>query len=279
MEAGRWRKIIAQQAGFEVPDPLLTDFYKATLAHVLITADRDPGSGRRILPAGTLLYGVCLNESCHQIRALELRGLHREAQKYLDSFVACQSTWGMNGRFTEKTGVLGGGGPYNLDHGFGLWMLNEHYRFTRDRAWLARTAPALIAACDFVTRQRSQPPGGDLLDASDLRWGIGLLPPGHLEDPPEWHRWFAVNAYACRGMMATAESLKEINHPEAGRIEREAKAFRDTLRESCRESMLRAPVVRLRDGAYVPHQPTRSRLRGRDVGLGARRTLRADPSH
>ena len=77
LEAGRWRKIIAQQAGFEVPDPLLMDFYKATLAHALITADRDPSSGRRILPAGTLLYGVCLNESCHQIRALELRGLHR----------------------------------------------------------------------------------------------------------------------------------------------------------------------------------------------------------
>ena len=157
-EADRWRKIIAQQAGFEVPDPLLTDFYKANLAHVLITADRDPGSGRHMLPAGTLLYGVCLNESCHQIRALEMRGLHDEAQKYLDSYVAAQSEWGMNGRFTEKTGVLGGGGPYNLDHGFGLWMLNEHYRFTRDRDWLARTAPALIAACDFVTRQRNRPP-------------------------------------------------------------------------------------------------------------------------
>jgi hypothetical protein len=30
--------------------------------------------------------------------------------------------------------------------------------------------------------------------------------------------------------------------------------------------MLRAPVVRLLDGTYVPHQPTRSRLRGRDLG-------------
>ena len=29
---------------------------------------------------------------------------------------------------------------------------------------------------------------------------------------------------------------------------------------------MRSPVVRLRDGTYVPHQPTRSRLRGRDAG-------------
>ena len=265
-ESNRWSRILAQQAVIQVPDLLLTDFYQASLAHILITADRDPKSGQRILPAGTFLYGVCVNEACHQIRALEMRGLHHEAQKYLDSLVAAQSQWGMIGRFTEKTGVLGAGGPYNLDHGFALWMLNEHYRFTRDREWLARTAPALIAACDFVTRQRSKPPGADLLDAADLRWGVGLLPPGHLEDPPEWHRWFAVNAYACRGMMATADSLKEIGHPEAGRIERDANRFRETLRDSCREAMVRAPVVRLRDGTYVPHQPTRSRLRGRDVG-------------
>jgi len=31
-------------------------------------------------------------------------------------------------------------------------MLNEHYRFTRDRQWLTQTAPALITACDFITR-------------------------------------------------------------------------------------------------------------------------------
>jgi hypothetical protein len=265
-EAKRWRQMIAQQAVIEVPDLLLSDFYKATLAHILITADREPESGRRILPAGTFLYGVCLNESCHQIRALEMRGLHDTARQYLDSFVAEQSRWGMNGRFTDKTGVLGGGGPYNLDHGFGLWMLNEHYRFTRDRAWLAQTAPALIAACDFITRQRSKAPQADLVHAGDLRWGLGLLPPGHLEDPPEWHRWFAVNAYACRGLMMTADSLKEIGHPQAARIDQEANSFRETLRDSCREAMIRAPVVRLRDGTYVPHQPTRSRLRGRDVG-------------
>ena len=30
--------------------------------------------------------------------------------------------------------------------------------------------------------------------------------------------------------------------------------------------MIRAPVVRLRDGTYIPYQPTRSRLRGRDLG-------------
>jgi len=273
-EAGRWRKIIDRAAAIEVPDPLLNDFYKAQLTHLLITADRDPYTGMHVLPAATFAYGVCLNESCHQIRALEIRGLHDEARRFLDAFIKGQSSRGLHGRFSDKQGVLHGLPSkhgdyqtfnYNLDHGFALWMLNEHYRFTRDRDWLAGSADALIAACDFVTRQRSKP-GSHTLAPDDTGWGLGLLPPGHLEDPPEWLWWFAVNAYAYRGMQATAESLAEINHPQAARIAREAQAFGSDLRRCCKESMVRAPVVRLRDGTYVPHQPTRSRLRQRDLG-------------
>jgi hypothetical protein len=258
-----------------VPDALLSDFYKANLAHILITGDRDPFNGTYVLPAATYGYNVCLNESCHQIRSLEMRGLHAEAAKYLEAFLAGQSTMGLHGRFSDKLGVLHGlpsqkgdyqGFRYNLDHGFALWMLNEHYRFTRDRDWLQTNAGALVAACDFVTRQRTRTEESDTLARDDIRWGMGLLPPGHLEDPPEWLWWFAVNAYAARGMRATAESLAEIGHPEATRVRNEASLFAEDLRRSCRESMLRAPVVRLRDGTYVPHQPTRSRLRGRDLG-------------
>lgn len=274
-EADRWRKLVARAATFEVPEPLLADFYKASLVNLAITADLDPHNGMRVLPAGTFQYNVCLNESCHQVRSLEMRGLHQDAREYLDSMIRGQSTRGLHGRFTDQKGVLHGMPTatgdyqtfnYNLDHGFVLWTLNEHYRYTRDRDWLARVAPALIEACDFVTRQCTVPPESNALASDDRYWGIGLLPPGHLEDPPEWLWWFAVNAYAYRGMQATAESLKEIGHPQAQRIGQDARLFGDNLRNSCREAMVRAPVVRLRDGTYVPFQPTRSRLRGRDLG-------------
>ncbi len=275
-EADRWRGIIGRAARFEVPDPLLNDFYKAQLAHILITADRDPFNGTRILSAATHSYSVCLNESCHQIRSLDVRGLHDLAGPYLDAIIQGQSSYGLHGRFKSKEGALHGlpskhgdylhGSNYNLDHGFSLWMLNEHYRFTRDRAWLEKVAGSLIAACDFVTRESAAEPEANALDKDDTYWGEGMLPPGHLEDPPEWLWWFAVNAYAYRGMAATAESLAAIEHPEANRITADARAFGERLRRSCKESMIRAPVVRLADGTYVPHQPTRSRLRGRDLG-------------
>lgn len=274
-EATRWRRIVSNAAKIEVPNPLLNDFYKAQLIHILITADRDAYNGMMVAPAATFAYNVCLNESCHQIRALEVRGLHETAQQLLDYALKGQSSRGLHGRFTDKKGVLHGlptrGGDYqhfnyNLDHGFVLWMLNEHYRYTRDQEWLGRAADALIEACDFVTRQRHAPAEANTLGRDDKLWGAGLLPPGHLEDPPEWLWWFAVNAYAYRGMRMTAESLAEIKHPQAARIARDAEEFGRHLRDSCRESMIRAPVVRLRDGTYVPHQPTRSRLRGRDLG-------------
>ncbi len=274
-EAARWRRIVSNAAKIEVPNRLLNDFYKAQLTHILITADRDVNNGLLVAPAATYSYNVCLNESCHQIRALEIRGLHEEAQQVLDFAVLGQSSRGLHGRFADKKGVLHGlptkngdyqHSNYNLDHGFVLWMLNEHYRYTRDREWLGKTADALVEACDFVTRQCKTEAEANTLGREDRLWGMGLLPPGHLEDPPEWLWWFSVNAYAYRGMITTAESLAEIKHPEAARIRREAEEFGRHLRDSCRESMVRAPVVRQRDGTYVPHQPTRSRLRDRDLG-------------
>lgn len=274
-ETQRWRSLVDRAAVFETPEPLLNDFYKSSLVNLYITADRDPFNGMWILPAGTYSYNTCLNESCIQALSLELRGLHADAQRCLDAMLRGQSTRALHGRFTDAQDALNGLPTetgnyqtfnYNLDHGFALWMLNEHYRYTRDRAWLERIAPALIAACDFITRQCNTPPESNALAREDRYWGVGLLPPGHLEDPPEWLWWFAVNAWAWRGMNATAETLKEIDHSEAGRIARDAAAYGMTLRGSCREAMIRAPVVRLRDGTYVPFQPTRSRLRGRDQG-------------
>ncbi len=274
-ETHRWREILDRSARIEVPDPLLNDFYRAQLAHVFITADRDPHNGTWLLPAATLLYNVCLNETCHQVRSLEMRGLHNEAAKFLDAAVRGQSTRPLQGRFKSSRGVFHGlpskDGDYqrfnyNLDHGFVLWMLNEHYRFTRDEEWLRDVADALVEGCDFIIRERDVPDEANTLAKTDEYWGRGLLPPGHLEDPPEWLWWFAVNAYAYRGLRDSAASLEQIGHPEAHRLTTEAMAFGKHLRLSCKEAMIRAPVVRMRDGTYLPFQPTRSRLRGRDLG-------------
>ncbi|MDH7481479.1 MAG: hypothetical protein QHH26_05795 [Armatimonadota bacterium] len=269
-----WKSIINSGTQIETPEPLLNDFIRFQVTHIAITADKDPLTDLTMVPAATYAYGVCANEAMHQVRSLDLRGYYKRAEKYLEPFLKLQGTRNLHGRFKNPAGALHGlrvsedtdyqTFNYNLDHGFVLWMLCEHYKITRDRKWAERIAPNLIAACDFITRERKATMRTD--SHGTKVWEYGLLPPGHLEDPPEFHYWYAVNAYAARGMIEAAEVLKEIKHPEAQRIERDARAFMSDVRQAVRTSMALAPVVRLRDGTSVPFQPTRCLLRGRDWG-------------
>ena len=272
--ADYWEKQIDAGARIRVPEQDITDFVKATIPHIGITADKDVKTGYYMLPAGTYAYPVCMNEACHQIRSLDYRGYHDRARNYLRPFYELQGAQGMHGRFVSKEGVFHGlrtdedtnyqGFNYNLDHGYVTFAMCEHYKLTRDQEWLRSVADRLIAACDFVTRERQATMKTDATGAK--AWEYGLLPPGHLEDNPEWLYWYAVNGYCYRGMQVSAEVLADIGHPEAGRLARDAAAYRDDIRLAMRRSCELAPVVRLADGAFSPMVPTRCQLRGRDIG-------------
>jgi hypothetical protein len=156
------------------------------------------------------------------------------------------------------------GFSYNLDPGFIMRTMAEHYCYTGDRAWLERATPHLIAACEFVIRERRATMACAPSGAQVVEWG--LLPAGHLEDNPEWRYWFAVNAHSYAGLAAIAGVLAEVGHPEGERLLAEAAAYRADIRKAVRQAMTRAPVVRLLDGTYVPRVPTRARIRGREWG-------------
>jgi hypothetical protein len=265
----------------DLPDQILGDFHKAVRAHVAISVDKEPANGLYSVPAATWAYGCCANEACWQIAMLDQAGHHDRAEAYLETYLQTQGQTPLDGRFASAEGVMQGvdlddgqprrsGFSYNLDPGFIMQSLADHYRYTGDRAWLERVTPNLIAACDFVIRERE---ATKVHSASSMRtpdgepvveWG--LLPAGHLEDNPEWRHWFAVNAHAYAGLAAIAGVLVEVGHPEGERLLGEAAAYREDIRRSARRAMVRAPVVRLLDGTYVPHVPTRARIRGREWG-------------
>jgi len=272
--AAYWEEKISSGARIDVPDALVNDFVKATIPHIAITADRDIASGHWLLPAATYTYNVCANEAMHQVRSLDMRGYHAEARRYLMPFVHCQGSRPLHGKFRSQEGVLHGlrvsedhdyqTFNYNLDHGFVLFALAEHYLLTRDRRWARTIAGNLAAACDFVTRERQYTMKRDAAGSPVPEYG--LLPPGHLEDNPEWLYWYAVNAYCYRGMEAAAVALREIGHPEGDRVAADAAAYREDLRRSLRLHMELSPVVRLLDGTFVPFTPTRAGLLSRDLG-------------
>ena len=269
-----WEAQISAGASINLPEPIINDYVKATIPHIGITVDKDTKTGYYLLPAGTYRYNVCMNEACHQIRSLDYRGHHERAREYLKPFYELQGTRGLHGRFKSQEGVFHGLRVddetdyqmfnYNLDHGYVMFALCEHYKFTRDREWLKSIAPNLIAACDFITRERQSTMRTDA--AGHKVWEYGLIPPGHLEDNPEWLYWYAVNAYCYRGMKAVTEALADIGHPEAERLVRDSAAYREDIRRSMQTSMELSPVMRLADGTYNPFVPTRCHLRGRDIG-------------
>jgi len=203
---------------------------------------------------------------------MDVQGLHARAARYLEPFLRLQGTDPLDGGFRSKEGVFHGlpvpghnyqGFRYNLDHGFVLWTLGEHFLLSGDGAWMAENADRIAAGCDFIVRERkaaAAAPGGD-------RGGIvGLVPPGHLEDVAEWHRWFAVNAHFHLGLKRAGQALRAAGDARGEAVLADAEAYRKDIARAAAVARERAPVVRLRDGTAVPMTPARADLRGREVG-------------
>lgn len=264
-----WEARVAEASAIETPEQDINDFYRSIVTHILINDHREPGSERLIGRVGSFQYGNYSNEAVMQIMELDRRGLHECARRHLETYLHYQGTVGLPGNFRSKEGVFYGSGGYeqggyNQHHGWVLWGLAEHYRFTGDRDWLLEIAEQLVAGCDWVIRERQATKRHDGSGRRVLEYGF--LPAGSLEDVTDFCYWLSTNALTWRGLAAAAEVLKEVGHREAERLVAEAAAYREDLLAGFRESMARCPVVRLRDGTYVPHFPPRLYWRGRDFG-------------
>ncbi len=262
--AGYWHRRLAESAKLTTPEPVLNQFYQADAGHLLINCEREPNSTRRFARVGSFSYGAYGNESCMMVVDLDRRGYHREAQECLEAWLHYQGTVALPGDFSSKEGVLYGAGGYeaggyNQHHGWILWMLAEHYRFTRDQSWLRSAAPGIVAASDWIIRETKRTSNRQPLER-------GLLPAGSLEDIGDWWTWLSTSCYTWRGLDSAAWALEQLKHPEAKRIREAARDFHASLLANFRAASQRSPVVRLRDGTAVPKIPSYAQRRGRSFG-------------
>ena len=263
--AGYWRRRLDESAHLITPEPMLNEFYRADAGHLLINCEGDPASaGRRFARVGSFSYGAFGNESCMMVVDLDRRGYHKEAQQCLDAWLHYQGTVSLPGDFSTKKGVLYGAGGleaggYNQHHGWILWMLGEHYRFTRDDAWLRGAAPGILAGADWIINETKRTSNRHELER-------GLLPAGSLEDIGDWWTWLSTSCYTWRGLDTAAWALEQIKHPEAQRVRKGADTYHTNLLANFRKATDRSPVVRLRDGTAVPHIPSMVHRRGRYFG-------------
>ncbi len=264
-----WTNRVAPGSQIRTPEPWLNDFYKAHLTHLLINDEREVGSDRYAARVGSFAYGAFGNESIMMISDLDRRGYWKEAERSLELFLHYQGSVPLPGNFTTQQGILYGAGgyemgEYNQHHGWILWGLAEHYWHTRDRAWMERAAPHLVEACRWIVNQRRATQKSDAQGNRVPEYG--LLPAGSLEDVRDFWYWISTNSFTWWGLSNAAAALQVFGHPEGAGLVKEAEEYRQDVLRAYREAAVRSPVVRLRDGTYVPHFPSNVYTRGRSYG-------------
>ncbi|MHB1458018.1 MAG: hypothetical protein ACYC0V_14005, partial [Armatimonadota bacterium] len=265
-----WRRLGKLGAQIHTAEPRLDDLYKSHFAHVSIADFAMPNEPEIInTSVGSSIYANFANESCMIVKELDERGLHEEARRRLSAWLKYQGTVGLVGNFTDHDGVFFGTGgfesghTYDQHHGWVLWCLSEHYFSTRDDVWMKGIADQLIKGADWVFRQRKN----TMTKLPHSRgWEYGFLPAGSLEDVSDYFYWLSTNACTWRGVDSAARALEAIGHPEAARIRREADEYRKDLINGFEKSRQTSPLVRLKDGRWIPHYPSRLYHRGRDIG-------------
>jgi len=266
-----WQERVAEGAQIITPEPMINDYYKAHVSHLLLNTDREVGtSDRYVARVGTFSYGAFSNESCMMVSDLDRRGYHKRAEQALETWLHYQGTAALPGTYSGKEGVFYGAGGYedggyNQHHGFVLWCLGEHYWYTRDAEWLKGAAPKIVKGCEWIIKERKR-----TIAAAEqspiLAIERGLLPAGSLEDIGDWRCWLSTNVYCWWGMDNAARALADAGLPDGERLIKEAEAYRKDIVAAFTEAMRRSPVVRLRDGSSVPHIPPEVHRRGRAFG-------------
>ena len=239
-----WKARLASAASVSLPEPAIDERLKAGLLHCdLVTLGREP-DGPALATIGW--YAPIGSESSPIIQFFDSMGWHRLAERCLDFFLERQ----------RPDGFIQNFGGYQLETGPALWTMGEHFRYTRDIAWVRRIRPKLLKACEYLLawRERNKKP--------ELRGkGYGLLD-GKVADPEDFFHSFMLNALSYIGIQRAGEMLAEVDPAEAKRLAAEAADFRKDIRAAYYEALGRSPAIPLGDGAWVPAPPPWSEYPG-----------------
>jgi hypothetical protein len=271
-----------------VPDTVVNNIYRAQILHnqsqILQAADKDycvPVQGYQ---------GVWPWEAMKLTVHWDSIGHHEDVRKCLEYFLKVQGRFPPHGNFKSKEGTFGGtiafeesgwekdsdstlygqlakinagkeGEFPNWMNGTGsmLYAFALHYRYTRDREWLQRVAPALIRASDWIITERQETKKKDENGYKVLHFGLlpigraydtadeaisqlvsdGELAGGQMDDrhaPLNTYYPCWTDGYSSQGLSSFAEALAEIGHPEGVRLVKEAKDYREDIFEVMRRT-------------------------------------------
>ncbi|MBI3944788.1 MAG: hypothetical protein HY321_02640 [Armatimonadetes bacterium] len=239
-----WQAKLDSAAQVRVPEPRVDEMIRAGLLHLdLVAYGLEPDG-----PVAATIGRYCPigSESAPIIQYLDCMGWHKLAERAIGYFLEKQ----------HDDGFIQNFGGYMLETGPALWTMGEHYRLTRNEAWVKEITPKLLKSVDFLIRWRERNQREELRGK-----GYGMME-GKVADPKDPFRTFMLNGYAYQGLVRAAEMLAHSRPDESRRIQREAEALKADVRAALLECLATSPAVPLGDGTWCPTVPPWAEARG-----------------
>jgi hypothetical protein len=239
-----WRAKLAYSADLKLPERRIEEMMQAGKLHLDLVAYGLEPDGPVAPTIG--VYAPIGSESSPIIQYFDSVGWHKLAERAIEFFLVNQ----------HDNGFIQNFGGYMLETGPAMWTAGEHYRYTRDKEWLARVKPKLIKACDFMLDWRNRNK-----DEALRGRGYGMME-GKVADPEDPFHSFMLNGYGYLGIARIAEALADIDPLESKRLAAEAQAFKADIVAELKANIAKSPVVPLGDGTWCPSAGPWAEARG-----------------
>ena len=265
-----WEAFWASGAQIELPEGEIKDFYNSSLAYVVILTERGPEGDLWTLDGPGVYRQYWGRGEYFQARALEVSGHMKIAKATAAHALALQFD---DGEWDKP--AISGWPAWDAIGGEGgtVW---DYYRFTGDRAWLAKAYPYLYAAARWTEYHREETelplnaPSGARGIRRQLPWSCreepkltlksgekpywwGLLPWGYGDSGlPQGHA-FTHNVMALYEIECALKAALELGKSaDAERLGAEYKDFKAAILAS----MQRAITLEKEGPPYLPAMPT-----------------------
>ncbi|MBR5767726.1 MAG: hypothetical protein IKX86_03510 [Clostridia bacterium] len=267
-ESGSWEETIRNVRLWRCPDGTeITPFPESPEPEVRINIPDKRWQSMYELAVeqlrGPNMWGFLGAEVFRVAAAMEMAGLHAEADRIYDYFLASPGVK-PDGDFPDGDGALEWAKTMRHDMAYAhegchtstgglLYAMMHRYFMTGDREWFAERLPRLKKAADWIIRMlrtymKDECPEWDKLHVA------GLMPPCFYGDyalpASDWHWYYHDNAAHHLGLKFFAIALSETGDSDAQYYTAEADRYESDIKAAVARESLFAPVRRGDDGVW-----------------------------
>ena len=268
----QWDGLWARGTQIDIPQKELDDFYKASVAYTLILTEYDAQGDLWVLDGPAVYRQYWGRGEYFQARALEVAGYLEPARESVEHPFHIQNDDG------EWDGPPVSGWPAWDNTGGNIAAAWDYYLYTRDKKWLAKAYPHMLAASKWIQNHREETELEDVdtvplgarpirrmisskcrpephppLQPGEKTYWYGLLPWSYGDSGlPEGHS-YSHNFLAAYAVQDTAKAARELDHPgDAQWLDKEFADYKTSIEDSIRRSVKLETI----SPPYLPAMPT-----------------------